>query len=173
MGEVSLRLHPRALRFGALSLGDVARHAEEQRAPAVGIGEGSGVHLQPAVRSLETDRLELEDPLLTTNDSAMQVRECGVILRDQIVDKLLLLHLGERVRFQHREAGRIHLLHLPRRRHDLDAFRLGVDDRAQPRLALAQCLLHAVPLRHVAEHEHDAHDRPVRRADGGGAVGDL
>src|SRR5258705_1429003 len=125
---------------------------------------------QPAPPSLQSDDFEFERPRLALKDAAMQIHERGAMFGSGHLDELKAPHRVNAVRFDHREAGGIHVDEPPLPVDQFDALRLGLDDGPQPRLTLAQRGFGPSPVPDVERESHHAGDlaaAPHERLDTG------
>jgi hypothetical protein len=131
-------------------------------------------------RSAQADDLELERAARPLEHAPAQIGEGGPMLGgDDLIDRLPAQQL-DALGLDHGEPRGIHVEKRAFLIHQLDALGLGFDDRAQPRLALAQRQLDAPPVRDVEREADDAADGAARlpqrldaRAEGPAADGDL
>ena len=110
-GELADGLH--LLRVAQLGLelaldGDVAADAEQRGNLAAGIAQGAGLGPEPAAHAGDADDLELELAAFTGHHPPMQVLEVIAVFRRDPFEQRPRLHLFERGRRQHGEAGGIH-----------------------------------------------------------------
>ena len=100
----------------------------------------------------------------------MQVHERGAMFGSDHVDDLEAPDHINAVRFDHREAGGVHVHEPPLPVDQFDALRLDLDDGPQPRLAFAQRGFGPSPVRDVKRESHDTGDlaaAPHERLDAG------
>ena len=126
----------RCLRLPAL--GDVAGDAEQGGDAARRIAQRAGVRLHPAPGAFEGGDLIFEAARLAAHHALRQGAEGrAVFLGDERID-VLVLYLGERIGLHHPQARGIHVQQRAVGSQQLHALRLGIEDGAQPRLALGQ-----------------------------------
>ncbi len=150
-------------------LGDVARDAQDGGHGAVAVAKRRGVGFHPPLGAFQADETELKPAGVSAARSPVQIEERRAVLGMNQVNDRPADHAPEVGRFDHPQAGRIHVQQPPVHRHDLYAFRLAFDDGAQSGLADAQGFLCLLPLRDAVEAHNHAGDRarlvPYRRAD--------
>ena len=118
--------------------GDVPRDAEQRGGFAEGIAQRAGVRLQPAVATLKAGDLKFQDGGFAAHDFGGEFTEGrAVLLRDERI-KAMVLHLPERVGFDHPQPGGIHFEERAVGGEQLHALRLVINDGTEARFTHGQ-----------------------------------
>ena len=120
------------LLLGPFALGDVAGQAKQGGDVPLRIAQRDGVRVEPAVRALEADHLELQVAGLTLEHAPRQRHERLAVTRCDDPLHLLANYLLRKIRIDHIQSGAVHLQQGAVGGEQFDAFRLGFDDGVQP-----------------------------------------
>ncbi|HYI82990.1 MAG TPA: hypothetical protein VEX11_07240 [Acetobacteraceae bacterium] len=153
----------RLVLLGPLARSDVAGD-RQMREGSVGELEGRGVGLHAPAGASQADNVELPaQRLAAANPLVVPAPRRPMLGRDQVEDAFAF-GLRPTLGFDRAEAGFVHLQQRAVRRYELDAFRSGIENGAQLRLAAGQGRLGRPAVGDVDQHVHGADQRSRRVA---------